>query len=859
MMFRLSHPFRLLCFSVLACAGATSTLAVDMPAKAAPQKWLEPLVPEKMPALKHPEYFESLDKAKAELATGRYKLALATLHAAKDANPVETALVRGAALNALGRTDEALSTLSAEGVADAPKVQVLRAIVLAGVGRQPEAIQLLHAHLKAHPASLAGHYHLGAICESVGDVARATEAYQWFFEDPQRYLDKWLAEDPNAFESAADVTLIARAIDRHSILTGGYRNNAELNNIILNMFVRAYDVIDRGYVPAHVAAAAYFVAHDDKRRATQEVEAALETNPNEPEALKLAGLLAIEQHEYGEALDAADTLRKVNPESADADALEAHALLRADRSSRAGAVVERLLAKRPRDLEALALAAAAASARNDESARDAYIQRADAAAPGSALALTTLAGILQDIHRSDAAKVYAALAVERAPLWALPRHQLGTLHMNLAEEDEARAQFEAAYELDPFHISTVNYLRLLDDMQSFERVQTPHFEIAFDPKFDPILGEYLADVMEGFYGEVTQYFAFEPKRKTVLEVFPTKDSFSVRTAGIPGAETYGAALGPVITAVAPRAGETLGPFNFPRVLRHEFTHVVNLAQTDYRCPRWLTEGLATWQEGVPFRFAYVPKQMYDVVTAGKLAPITNLSGTLIRGGNKSGGEMMYMQGFWIGRFMTEKYGHESVLKLLEAYRLGKGDDDAFHFAIGKPTAEFDKEFLEWAKNEVKGWGYDAASMKKFEELAKSGEEMIRGGKLKEATEVWQQANKLQPMNPLPHRRLAGLYIRQNTPREALPHLKAFLPLELQENRYAKAIARIYRDLGEMNDAVKYATEAVYVNPYDPDAHQMLIDLYEKTGNADGIAKEKRVLAKLEELKKAPTPEQAPQE
>jgi len=855
MMFRRSHRFLLVSIALCAAGAAPSAFAIDMPQKAAPQKWLEPLVPEKMPELKHPEYFEALDKAKAQVATGRYKLALATLHGINDANPVETALVRGAALNALGRTEEALSALSVEGVADAPKPQVLRAVILATAGKQTDAIALLQAHLKAHPTSLAGHYHLGAICESVGDVATATDAYQWFLD--QGYLDKWLGEDPAAFESAADVTLIARAIDRHATLTGGYRNNKELNNIILGMFTKAYDVIDRGYVPAHVGAAAYFMSHDDKRRAGEEIEEALKINPNEPEALKLAGLLAIESREYGDALGAADALRKVNPNSPEADAVEAHALLRGDRSSRVQGVVERLLAKRPHDLEALAVAAAAAAARNDESARDEYLKRADAAAPGSALALTILAGVLQDLHRSDPAKAYAALAVERAPLWALPRHQLGTLHMNLAEEEEARAQFEAAYELDPFHVSTVNYLRLLDDMQTFERVQTKNFEIAFDPRFDAILAEYLGDVMEKAYAEVTEHFNYQPKRKTVLEVFPTKDTFSVRTAGIPGAETYGAALGPVITAVAPRAGETLGPFNFPRVLRHEFTHVINLQQTDYRCPRWLTEGLATWQEGVAYRFAFVPKQMYDVVTAGKLAPITNLSGTLIRGGNKVGGEMMYMQGFWIGRFITEKYGHESVLKLLEAYKLGKGDDDAFRFAIGKPTAEFDTEFLEWAKNEVKGWGYDKDSIKKFDELAKKGEELIRGGKFKEATEVWKEANTVQPMNPLPHRRLAGLYIRTGTPREALPHLKQFLPLELQENRYAKAIARIYRDLGEMDDAVKYATEAVYVNPYDPDAHEMLIALYEKMGNEDGIVKEKRVLAKLEELKKKPEPRPDP--
>ncbi|MGB7160399.1 MAG: hypothetical protein WBD40_20190, partial [Tepidisphaeraceae bacterium] len=335
-----------------------------------PRKWIEPLVPEALPKLNHPEYFEDLDKAKAQLAAGRYKLALATLYSAKGIDPVEAALVRGAALNALGRTDEAMSVLSAEGVADVPRAQVLRAVVLSGMGKDVEAAELLQAHLKAHPNSLAGHYQLGVVNERLGDIASATAAYGWFFDEPQRYLDKWQGQGPEAFESAEDVTLIARALDRHATLTGAYRGNAELNNIILNMFVRAYDIIDRGYTPAHVAAAAYFVAHDDKPQAKKELAAALAGNPNDAEAIELAARVAIDEHNLPGALDAADQLRATNPNSLSADLIELHAVVRGDRSGRAGMLSEKLLAKHPTHLEALGLAAAAASTRSDQAGCD---------------------------------------------------------------------------------------------------------------------------------------------------------------------------------------------------------------------------------------------------------------------------------------------------------------------------------------------------------------------------------------------------------------------------------------------------------------------------------------------------------
>ena len=38
-------------------------------------------------------------------------------------------------------------------------------------------------------------------------------------------------------------------------------------------------------------------------------------------------------------------------------------------------------------------------------------------------------------------------------------------------------------------------------------------------------------------------------------------------------------------------------FNWARVLKHEFVHVVNLQQTNFVIPRWFTEGLAVRHEG----------------------------------------------------------------------------------------------------------------------------------------------------------------------------------------------------------------------------------------------------------------------
>src|SRR3954470_2071817 len=70
---------RLLLFALIMLASATVAAAADFSRDAAPRKCSEPLVPEGLPALEHPNYYNSLDKAKADVFSGRYKLALQTL------------------------------------------------------------------------------------------------------------------------------------------------------------------------------------------------------------------------------------------------------------------------------------------------------------------------------------------------------------------------------------------------------------------------------------------------------------------------------------------------------------------------------------------------------------------------------------------------------------------------------------------------------------------------------------------------------------------------------------------------------------------------------------------------------------
>ena len=92
----------------------------------------------------------------------------------------------------------------------------------------------------------------------------------------------------------------------------------------------------------------------------------------------------------------------------------------------------------------------------------------------------------------------------------------------------------------------------MDMTASYKRVETEHFTVMYDAEADPVIGEYLPDFMESVFPEVSADFKYVPKHKVLVEMYPDKESFSVRTAGVPGLESQGASFGPVVTAVSPR-------------------------------------------------------------------------------------------------------------------------------------------------------------------------------------------------------------------------------------------------------------------------------------------------------------------
>lgn len=742
-------------------------------------------------------------------------------------------------------------------VAADPLPEVQQAIVLTDQGRCKEAIELL----KAQPESVATQWWLGQAYERIGDLDSARDAYAWFVTEPRDFLARWRKDREKAFDDAEQVTLIARAIDRWATLSGSYEKLPELHDELLNMFVRAYDVIDRGYWPAHVAAAEYFLSHDNPTQAISELQAALAVNPNDIRSHDLLGKIALSKWNFDEADAQIAAIRKVDADSVAADLLQARNLLQQRRAADAAAAIQRVLARQPEHLEALGLLAAAYALQLQDDKAAEILQRVEAIDPDNATAYFELADQLGAMRQYPRAAAMYKIAIERAPWWTAPRNGLGLLYTQSGDEQAARIILEQAHALDPFNLRTTNYLRLLDDLEAFARRETEHFVVLYDAQADPIIAEYFSEYLESIRAEVSNRYGATPQDKTLVEVFPTHDAFSVRTTGSPWIGTVGASTGRVIALVSPRKGaQTSGPFNWAEVLRHEYTHTITLAATGNRIPHWMTEGLAVGQENMPLKWQWAP-MLYAAATQNRLFTLENLTWAFIRPRRPEDRSLAYAQSYWVCAYIEQTWGHDAILKMLQAFRAGGTEQAVFHNVLGKDIPQFEADFFAWARQQVAGWGYDPQTTSQYEQLREQGEERIKSGNFQQAVAVWQQIAAIRPMDALPHQRLAGLYLSQqiNQPAKAIEHLKILHAGETGDSRYAKRIARIYRDAKQFADARHYAMQAVYVDPYDLAAHRLLLELAEQTEDRQTTLRQRRVIPILEQWISANRPKPPPSE
>lgn len=209
--------------------------------------------------------------------------------------------------------------------------------------------------------------------------------------------------------------------------------------------------------------------------------------------------------------------------------------------------------------------------------------------------------------------------------------------------------------------------------------------------------EVMEEIMSRFYSDARELLArrygFTPS-PTRIEIFSRQADFSVRSVGFEGFPALGVCFGPVVTAVSPLS-ELRGTQSWARTAYHEFTHVIHLGISKNRCPRWITEGIATWEEETrnPAWTRNLRRELVDAIANDDLLECRTIN-RAFRGPRVI---YAYYQSGLMVRMVVERDGFPPLVRLLEAFEKGADLDQAFRDCLKTTPEAFDRDFEAWAR------------------------------------------------------------------------------------------------------------------------------------------------------------------
>lgn len=433
-----------------------------------------------------------------------------------------------------------------------------------------------------------------------------------------------------------------------------------------------------------------FLARHRPGDAMEDYGKALEIDPAWMPAL-VGRVRALADEDPAEAKAALEAAAKVAPEYPDVLLLTAEAALAQEDATAATQALDRLARVHPGSIEEAAARMAVAYKTGGLAAAEALAARVTDINPLSALGYRVAGAEAAREYRFDDAVTLARKAVAIDGGDASAQFDLGLYLMRTGDEPAARTALDRSWELDNSSPVTKNLLDLLDKLDTFVRVRDGDFMFKFAPEEAAVLRVYAIPLAQEAYKTFSSRYGFKPQGPLLVEVFPIHDDFAVRTLGLPGlVGALGACFGRVITMDSPKARPP-GEFSWQATLWHEIAHVFSLQASEYRVPRWLTEGISTYEEHrkQPAWGRELTLEYASILAKGRNFGVKGLPDAFKRPESLS---IAYFEASLVVEHLIALNGDAGLRTLLKSYADGANDTAAFAAAFGRSVDEVDKSF-----------------------------------------------------------------------------------------------------------------------------------------------------------------------
>ncbi len=673
---------------------------------------------------------------------------------------------------------------------------------------------------------------------ALGKLKKADEGYHWFVK----------FYNQNQPEDAETLMLVAHGAAQYA----RWHSVPQIFDFVVNTLCNDALLKDETCWQSHFVAGMLLLEKFNRAQAVPELKKGLAINPHAAEIHAALAMAALQDHALAEAAQHVGRAIDANPRLPLALVVLADVRLADDDVDSALAALEQALAVNPHDEEALGRIGvcrilqdgAPAQAELDdllahlENIED--LKRQDMSRFGQLLVsvaarnphpgtfLYAVGAELESRKKFDLAERFYREATHAMPQLAGPKSALGLLYMRVGRNDEARKLLDQAFEADPYHVRVSNMRKVLKLLDGYETIATEHFVIRVDSQADLVLGRYMAEYLEEQYPALVKQFGYEPPARTQFEIFNKAKGlsahqwFSARMVGLPWVQTIGASTGMIVALASPTADK---PFNWARVVKHEFVHILTLQETQFNIPHWYTEALAVTSEESP-RPEIWNQLLIERVPKGDLMNLDTINHGFIRPKTPLDWQMAYCQSRLYAQFMSDKFGAETTAALLAAYRDGLSTDQAIPKVFGVTKAEFEagyRAYLDAIVAQLRGRKLEepvtpAVAEKEYRDkpgdsslAARYAYELLKLGKRKEARQIAEAVLDDNKAEPLAAVVMATLELRGENMKAAIgwlepalderdPHpkvLEGLADLRLKQEEYAQA-AELY-ELGLKSD------------------------------------------------------------
>jgi tetratricopeptide (TPR) repeat protein len=625
------------------------------------------------------------------------------------------------------------------------------------------------------------------------------------------------------------------------------------------------------FVEAFLATAELALEKQDNALAASTLEKAPKEAAADPQFHYLVAR-AFSADDRARSTKALDEALKINPRHVDSLLLQADHLIDSEKYPEAAKALDRVLEVNPREPRAWAYRAVLAHLRSDPDG--------EASARRSALArwaknpeVDHLIGRkLSQKYRFAEGAEYQVKALGFDPEYLPAKTQVCQDLLRLGEEAEGWKIAAEIFASDGYNVVAYNLVTLRDRLSGFRTLEGDGFVVRMDAREADLYGQRVLALLRRARKALCEKYGVTIDEPVIVEIFPQKKEFAVRTFGLPGADgLLGVCFGRVITANSP-ASQGEHPSNWEAVLWHEFCHVVTLSKTHNKMPRWLSEGISVYEEERqdPAWGSSMNPRFREMILGDALTPLSRLSSAFLGAESPLHLQFAYYESALAVEFFIERFGLPALKGALDDLGTGATVNEALPARTKMTLEQLDREFARfararaervapgatWEEPDLAGDADSKAVLtwlgahpKSFWGWQRLGARLVAEEKWAEAKDALATLKGLYPEYVGPENAyvlLANVHRRLSDPAAEHAVLDELVARDASASPAILRLLELDEAAGDWRGVAKNARRLLAVNPLTPTPHRQLARAAERLGEREEAVAAYRALALLDE-------------